>query len=151
MLVNEQLGIERAAANGRALSTDIGDLRVRNRIWTLLSATYPGGRLNDRRSEPRYPYPNLVHLSPLPGESSAQQSSDIVVVGKHLSVRGLGFFHREPLAHRLMIASLDAGSDRWLGLLIDIFWCRFTRHGWYESGGKFLQVVCSPLENTGAP
>jgi len=144
MLASESLGSECAPINGRALSTNVNDPRVRNRVVTLLSATYPGDRLHDRRSEPRYPYPNLVHLSPLAGEDGTQSKASIVVVGKHLSVKGLGFFHRDPLAHRLMIASLEAGSDHWLGLLIDIFWCRFTRHGWYESGGRFLRAIDSP-------
>ncbi|HEY2882403.1 MAG TPA: hypothetical protein VGJ15_08220, partial [Pirellulales bacterium] len=51
-----------------------------------------------------------------------------------------GFFHAEPLVHRKMIASFHAGDNRWLGLLIDLWWCRFSQ-GWYESGGRFLQAV----------
>ena len=38
-------------------------------------------------------------------------------------------------------AAIHAGDDRWLGMLLDISWCRFTGLGWYESGGRFLQSV----------
>jgi hypothetical protein len=36
-----------------------------------------------------------------------------------------------------------------MGVLVDLKWCRFTRHGWYESGGRFLQIVPSPLRQGG--
>ena len=60
--------------------------------------------------------------------------------------RGLGFYHPQPLPHRRMIASLESGNGHWLGFLIDVTWCRFTKHGWYESGGRFLEAVLSPVE-----
>ena len=34
----------------------------------------------------------------------------------------------------------------WIGLLLELTWCRFTRHGRYDNGGRFLAVVPSPLE-----
>ena len=40
-----------------------------------------------------------------------------------------------------MIASLETPGGDWIGFLIDISWCRFTQHGWYDSGGRLLQVV----------
>ena len=44
-----------------------------------------------------------------------------------------------------MIASLEVDGGRWSGFLLEIAWCRFTRHGWYDSGGRFLQAVPSPI------
>jgi hypothetical protein len=66
-----------------------------------------------------------------------------VVVGKDLSDRGLGFFHPHPIPHRRAIVTLEDSSQRGVSLLIDLSWCRFTRHGWYDSGGRFLQIVSS--------
>jgi len=48
-----------------------------------------------------------------------------------------------------MIASLEIGKGRWFGFLIDLNWCRFTKDGWYESGGRFIQTVLSPMERDG--
>jgi hypothetical protein len=114
-------------------------------VRTLLSGAYPEGRLVERRASPRYPYPRLVVLTPVRGESLAPVGPPLVAVGRQLSETGLGLFHPAPLPFRLVIASLEDSDGGWLGFLLDLTWCRFTRHGWYESGGRFLQVVASPL------
>jgi hypothetical protein len=46
-----------------------------------------------------------------------------------------------------MIASFEYGDDHWVGLVLQLTWCRFSRHGWYDNGGRFLQVAVSPLED----
>jgi hypothetical protein len=119
---------------------------VRTQVWGLLATLYPKHDLAERRHENRYPFPYLVHLTPLAEDGASRTAETLVVVGKHLSERGLGFYHPQPLPHRRMIASLQTSQGQWLGFLIDLSWCRFTGHGWYESGGRFLQSVLSPLE-----
>jgi len=108
---------------------------------------YPNHELAERRRENRYPFPYLIHLTPVAEDGITPQGETLVVVGRHLSERGLGFYHPQPLPYRRMIASLETPRGQWLGFLIDLTWCRFTRQGWYESGGRLLQSVLSPLEN----
>jgi hypothetical protein len=43
-----------------------------------------------------------------------------------------------------MIASLSVGGE-WVGLLLDLKWCRFTADGLYDNGGRFVAAVPSPL------
>lgn len=117
---------------------------VRRQVWRLLAGMYPGN-LPDRRVDQRFPYPHLIHLLPVAGENLEPVAEPLVVVGKHLSQCGLGFYHPQPLTHRYVIASLETQDHRWLGFLVDIAWCRFSRQGWYDSGGRFLSVVPSPL------
>jgi len=124
---------------------------VPQRVSSLIGALYPQGALIDRRQEPRYPYPHLIYLTPLAEDGISPQGDNIVVAGKQLSENGLGFFHQQPLPHRRMIVSLDQGRGQWLGLIIDLTWCRFTKFGWYESGGRLLQVVNSPLNTNPQP
>jgi hypothetical protein len=100
----------------------------------------------ERRRDWRYPYPYLAYLTPVGADGVTPQGEPVVVVGKHLSEHGFGFYHREPLPYRRMIVSLEAAGGARLGFLIDLSWCRFTRQGWYESGGRFLQAVPSPLQ-----
>jgi len=100
----------------------------------------------ERRRDSRYPFPYLIHLTPVGNDGMTPEGETVVVVGKHLSERGFGFYHQAPLPHRRMIASLETKQGHWLGFLIDLNWCRFTKGGWYESGGRFLQAVNSPLE-----
>jgi hypothetical protein len=110
-----------------------------------LGGLHPPYTRNERRAERRFAYPHLVHLTPVDPDTLKPVGQPLVVVGKQLSESGLGFYHREPLPHRRVIASLELPEGGWLGLLLDIAWCRFGRQGWYDSGGRFLQVMPSPL------
>lgn len=122
------------------------DDEVRTQVWGLLSAIYPRNDLMERRRDKRYPFPCLVHLTPVAADGVTPEGETEVVVGRHLSEHGLGFFHQKPLPHRRMIASLEDGRGHWFAFLIDLNWCRFTKGRWYESGGRFLQAATSPLE-----
>jgi hypothetical protein len=114
---------------------------VQTQVWGLLNALYPQHDLTERRYENRYPFPYLVQLTPVDEDGVAPQGDTVVVVGKHLSERGLGFYHPQPLPHRRMVASLENGNGQSIRFLIDLSWCRFIKHGWYESGGRFLRLV----------
>ncbi len=119
---------------------------VSTQVWTLLTNLYPQHEMIERRRDIRYPFPYLVHLAPVGDDGTTPEGETIVVVGKHLSEGGLSFYHPKPLPHRRMIVSLQALGGQWIGFLIDLKWCRFTKRGWYESGGRFLDSVPSPLE-----
>jgi hypothetical protein len=127
--------------------TSAADSDVGGEIWAILTSLYPHHDLTERRRETRHPFPYLIHLTPVGRDGQTPCGESVVVVGKHLSQRGLGFFHPQPLPYRRMIASLESGGH-WAGFLVDLTWCRFTKHGWYESGGRFLQTVPSPLERS---
>ncbi len=114
---------------------------------------YPKVTLVERRCETRYPFPFLIHITPA---DDTRAGESIVVVGKHVSERGLGFYHPKPLPYRRVIASLERtghppAGHGWYGFLLELRWCRFTRQGWYESGGRFLEAVTSPLTPHSAP
>ncbi len=122
---------------------------VHAQVWDILGGLYPSGNVTERRTEGRYPYPYLIHLTPVGEDEQTPQGESIVAVGKHLSNRGLGFYHPRPLPYRRMIVSLEASDGGIHGFLIDLAWCRFTKQGWYESGGRFLEAVRSPIEQQG--
>lgn len=127
---------------------DMADDDIRTQVWALLSTVDPRRNGSERRRETRYPFPHLIYLTAVDQDGVTPAGENLVVVGKHISQRGLGFYHPKPLAHRRMIVSLQSGNGHWLGFLIDLNWCRFTRQGWYESGGRFLEVVASPMEHS---
>ena len=122
------------------------DDEIRTQVWGLLTTLYPRNDLVERRRDNRYPFPYLVHMTPVGADGITPEGDSVVVVGKHLSEHGFGFYHQAPLPHRRMIASLESRRGQWLAFLIDLSWCRFTKGGWYESGGKFLQTTLSPME-----
>ena len=127
-------------------STNPPDDEVRAQVWGLLTTLYPQADHLERRREHRYPFPYLVHLTPVADDGQTPQGKSVVVVGKHLSERELGFYHPKPLPYRRMIASLEASNGHRFAFLIDLTWCRFTRQHWYESGGRFLQAVGCPVD-----
>ena len=123
--------------------TDLVD-DVRAQVLGLLSALYPRNDLIERRQDTRYPFPCLVRLTPVEADGEALDEEPIFVVGKHISEQGLGFYHPNPLPYRHVIASVECGDNRQFAFLMDLTWCRFTKEGWYESGGRFLQAVSAP-------
>ena len=118
---------------------------VRTQVWGLISSLYPRNGILERRRETRCPFPHLIQLVPA-NDRGEPCGESIVVAGKHVSERGLSFYHPKPLPFRRVIASLESGNGHWFGFLVDLNWCRFTKAGWYESGGRFVEAVASPVE-----
>jgi hypothetical protein len=119
--------------------------QVAARVEQALFSARPIHQGVERRREERYPYPYPIYLTPL-GTSRPHRDETIVVIGRQLSLHGVDFYHREPIPHGRVIASLNAHEHGWIGLLLELTWCRFNRHGWYDNGGRFLAVMDSPLE-----
>mgnify|MGYP006908323461 FL=1 len=96
---------------------------------------------NDRRHSRRFPFPYPIHLTPVEDDGITPANETIVVLGKHLGERGLDFYYRTPLVHRRVIVSLECANEQWISFLMNLNWCRFSRHGWYENGGKFIKAL----------
>ena len=119
-----------------------------NQVELALAAALPDRRGMERRRETRHPFPYPVHLTPVDDQGRPLLDEAITVLGKHLSTHGLDFYHREPLPWQRAIASLSGGDHRWVAFLMELTWCRFGQHGWYDNGGRFLSVAQSPLSVT---
>lgn len=119
---------------------------VQTQVWELLAALYPRNDVIERRRETRYPFPCLLHLTPVGADGVTPEGETVVVVGRDLSEHGVGFYHRNPLPFRRMIASVETKRGLWLAFLVDLSWCRFTRGGWYESGGRLIRTALSPMD-----
>ena len=94
----------------------------------------------ERRKITRYPYPNPIYLTPLE-DGVAVIDETIVVLGRHLSECGLDFYHNEPVTQKKLIVSLDDSCPDLGKVIMELTWCRFLRHGWYQNGGRFLSIV----------
>ncbi len=96
---------------------------------------------NDRRDKSRTAIPQLFNLAPVPGNVPEELAQEMVVIGKDISDRGIGFYHEKPIPYRRGLLSLDLPGAGPVRLEVDLLWCRFTSQGWYESGGRLLRVV----------
>jgi hypothetical protein len=99
----------------------------------------------ERRTETRHPYPYPIHMTPVDRTGQPLVAETFVVVGKHLSSHGADFYYAQPLEWSRVIASFPLHNGKWIGLLMELTWCRFSRHGWYDNGGRFVGTVESPL------
>ena len=126
---------------GAPLGEDAGAL-----VRGLLAGMYPPENRAERRREHRYPYPRLLLLHPVEADGITCAGPTLTAAGKQLSETGLSFFHPDPLPYRWVVASLPRTDGGWIGFLMDLDWCRFTRQGWYESGGRFLRPVTAPAQ-----
>jgi hypothetical protein len=95
----------------------------------------------ERRAHERRSLPVLLTLVPLDAERRPLPDAAVTVVGRDVSRRGLSFFHERPLACRRAIVLLAHPEVAQFAAEIDVTWCRFTKPGWYESGGRLLRVV----------
>jgi hypothetical protein len=127
------------------------DESVRLSVRSLVARMFPGGLPVERRNQGRYPYPFLLRIVPVESDGVTPAREAVVVVGRDLSERGMGFFHPQPLNDRYAVATLQDNSGRSMSLLLDVSWCRFTSYGWYVSGGRFLRVVDPPAPRGESP
>jgi hypothetical protein len=128
---------ERRAPSARACV----DEAIRSQVELVVFHAQAQLHLPERRSSQRRPFPYPVEMTPLGTGGKPDRSRSFVVVGKHLSDGGLDFYHREPLTEKKLVASFDIGRERRVELLLDLTWCRFSRHGWYEQGGRFVALT----------
>jgi hypothetical protein len=119
--------------------------RVAQCVESAVLAIEPMRRSGERRRETRYPYPYPLQITPVAANGSADPNETFVVIGKHLAPHGIDFYSRQPVSYRRVIVSLDCGVEGWIGLLVELTWCRFGRHGWYDNGGRFLGAAASPI------
>ena len=111
LLVNEpQLGPHVARSLRRCPRTS-GRASGRGSVG-LLRTLGPQTGSRERRGDHRYPFPHLIHLTPVGDDGITPTGETVVVVGKHLSERGVGFYHPKPLPYRRMIVSLEAVPAR---------------------------------------
>lgn len=123
------------------------DEQIRQHVHQVFEVFCPRPHRADRRNDHRKPFPYPIHITPIAETGYFLEIETIVVLGKHLSEHGLDFYCQAPLPYRRVVASWECARGTWLAMVLDLRWCRSTRHGWYENGGRFLQVIDSPLAN----
>jgi hypothetical protein len=140
-----------AAVHSRSNAPRSAELSIRESMQQVLASVHPELHRFERRREKRHAFPYPVYLTPVGKDGLTPSGDTIVVLGKHLSELGFDFYHRDPLPYRRAIVSFEAGRGTWVGVLLDLSWCRFGRHGWYDNGGRFIAVVPSPLADESLP
>lgn len=123
--------------------TGAGRATLAGQIESLVARLHPTVAV-ERRHVDRIAIPALFRLTPFDADHQLLRSQASIVVGKNISRRGMSFYHERPMPHRRALIELAHPGLGEFVAEIDVSWCRFTRPGWYESGGRLLR---SPLED----
>lgn len=122
-------------------SSPIGDVdRLAEHVQGLLGdVTQPDD--SDRRSRNRFPIPYTFRLTPIDRDGNLATDDTTTVVGKDLSLTGIGFSHDHPLLCRRVIISLDHPKVGRFAVEAEVVWTRPTPIGLYESGCRLIRTV----------
>ena len=125
--------LEAVESNGQ------GDALKRQVQGLIDEARTPGD--SERRTRDRFPIPYTFRLVPLDPDGNLLTDEITTVVGKDLSLSGIGFSHDHPLPYRRAVISLDHPKVGRFAVEAEIVWTRPTPIGLYESGCRLLRTV----------
>ena len=92
----------------------------------------------------RIPLNQMVSLVPLDEAGVPIIEKALVLPGKNISGGGVSVFHQSPIKERRVIISFELAPGKWASMKVDLLWCQFTRSGWYESGGRVIDILAEP-------
>jgi hypothetical protein len=130
--MNQAIDSSKAANVDRAALT--------RQVQALVARLHPAVTL-ERRRDDRLSIPVLFRLTPLDEHRRPIDAASITVVGKNISRRGVSFYHERSLSYRRALLSAQHPEFDGFAAEIDISWCRFTKPGWYESGGRLVAAA----------
>lgn len=124
---------------------DVCRATLANQVDELLARLH-ADVAHERRRDERVAIPVLFRLTPLDVDRRALEHETSIVVGKNISRRGICFYHEWPIPHRRALIAVAQPGLGEFAAEIDVSWCRFTRPGWYESGGRLVRLVVPTAE-----
>jgi hypothetical protein len=131
-------------------STSVVDrVALARKVQALLARLHPSVTFERRRDE-RLAAPVLFQLMPLDDNRRPIEGAGMTVVGKNISRRGLSFYHDRPLPYRRAVISAQQPESSDFAAEIDVSWCRFTKPGWYESGGRLVAAAPAGMTTAAA-
>jgi hypothetical protein len=96
---------------------------------------------SERRNRDRFPIPYTFRLTPVDHDGNPLLDETTTVVGKDLSLTGIGFSHDHPLLYRRAVISLDHPKVGRFAVEAEIVWTRQTPIGLYESGCRLVRTA----------
>jgi hypothetical protein len=128
------------ATSSQPATVELADkltLQVQGLIDEARSNTTSG----ERRHRDRFPIPYTFRLTPIDRNGNLLNDETTTVVGKDLSLTGIGFSHDYPLLFRRVIVSLNHPKVGRFAVEAEVVWTRPTPIGLYESGCRLIRTV----------
>src|SRR3954470_9868759 len=99
------------------------------------------GLEDNRRIRDRVPIPYTFRLIPLDRDGSLLPDEATTIVGRDLSLTGIGFSHDHAIPYKRAIISLDHPKVGRFAVEAEIVWTRPTPIGLFESGCRLVRTV----------
>lgn len=115
-------------------------------IDSLVASWQTPVTIQQRRRWHRMKYTRLLLMTPLDTVTEEICGEPQIVTGRDISPGGISFSHREPMPYRKTILTFVLTDGDVESAVTKLTWCRFTRDGWYQSGGMFLRRTKCPIE-----
>jgi hypothetical protein len=96
---------------------------------------------DERRSRDRFPIPYTFRLTPIDSDGNFLFDETTTVVGKDLSLTGIGFSHDHELTFSRALISLNHPKVGNFAVEAEIVWTRATPIGLYESGCRLVRTI----------
>ena len=133
---------------GHDLPLDL-HLRVPNRAYQVaasvelnLASWNASSRVIECRVSHRIAYHRPMLVTPLDDRTAQPVGEPMMVAARDISLAGVSFVHRDPLSCRAVVCTFEPHEeDSSESVIVRLTWCRFTRHGYYQSGGNFVRIV----------
>jgi PilZ domain-containing protein len=110
-------------------------------VQGLLDVTRSTAQVDERRSRDRFPIPYTFRLTPIDANGNLLLDDTTTVVGKDLSLTGIGFSHDHELRSTRAIISLNHPKVGRFAVEAEIVWTRPTPIGLFESGCRLLRTI----------
>ena len=114
---------------------------VSQRVQGILDFARNKNGMVERRCHERHPIPFTFRLTPISQDDIGLSDDATIVVGKNLSLSGIGFTHDHPLPYRHAVLTLEHPKLERFEVEVEIVWSRTTPLGHCESGCRLVRMV----------
>lgn len=116
-----------------------------SRLLNCLVAEWGDNVTFHRRSELRTLFTDPLVLTPFDAGSDSPNGEPRLVTGRNVSLHGISFEHETPLPHRDIVLTFALPGGNVESIVTRLMWCRFNRDGRYQSGGRLMRSIASPI------
>jgi hypothetical protein len=115
--------------------------KLSSKVQELLDVTQTTPTYDERRTRDRFPIPYTFRLIPIDDNGNLLVDDITTIVGKDLSLSGIGFSHDYELKYGRAIISLDHPKVGRFAVEAEIVWTRQTPIGLFETGCRLVRTV----------
>jgi hypothetical protein len=125
----------------RSVDSDGGGDVLARQVQGLIDEARTKPTHDERRSRDRFPIPYTFRLTPIDSAGNLLFDETTTVVGKDLSMTGIGFSHDYELTFSRALISLNHPKVGNFAVEAEIVWTRATPIGLYESGCRLIRTI----------